>query len=99
MTVLNKGRNRSRIVMFRLSPDEYASLRSACLAANCRSISDYMRTELLELAQPGPADPAIHNRFSEIEQRLMELQRLIQDISVRISTFEPACGESSMAHR
>jgi len=29
----------------------------------------------------------------------MELQRLIQDISVRISTFEPACGESSMAHR
>ena len=99
MTVLNKGRNRSRIVMFRLSPDEYASLRSACLAANCRSISDYMRGELLELAYSGRTDSGIHNRFSDIDQRLLELHRLVQDISMRISSLEPVCVQSSAAGR
>ena len=99
MTVLNKGRNRSRIVMFRLSPDEYASLRSACLAANCRNISDYMRGELLELAYSGRTDSSIHCRFSEIEQRLVELHRLIQDISDHISSQEPSCAQSSAAGR
>ena len=99
MTVLNKGRNRSRIVMFRLSPDEYASLRSACLAANCRSISDYMRGELLEFPHDGSSNSNIHHRFLEIEQRLAELHRLIEDISVRISSIEPSCVQSTAANR
>lgn len=97
MTLLNKGRNRSRIVMFRLSPDEYTSLRSACLAANCRSISDYMRGELLELAYSGRTDSSIPRRFSEIEQRLAELHRLVQDISDRIASLEPSRSQSSAA--
>jgi len=81
MTVLNKGGKRSRMVVFRLSPDEYLSLRSTCLAANCRSISDYMRAD--------PSGPAVQSRFSEIDQRLLELLNLIQDISGRISGLDP----------
>lgn len=89
MTVMNKGRNRSRIVMFRVSPDEYVSLRSTCLAANCRSISDYMRAELLNPVHSEPSGPAIESRFSEIDQRLGELLNLVQNISGRISNAAP----------
>ena len=50
MTALNKGKNRNRMVVFWLFPDEYATLKSACLAANGRDISDDMRVELRPLA-------------------------------------------------
>jgi len=94
VTVLNKGSNRSRIVVFRLSPDEYLSLRSTCLAANCRSISDYMRAELLD-PRSRHSEPAVQSRFSEIDQRLMELRNLIQDISGRIAAIEPRASRTN----
>jgi hypothetical protein len=89
MTVLNKGGKRSRMVVFRLSPDEYHSLRSTCLAANCRSISDYMRAELLDPARSQPPGSTVQSRFHEIDQRLGELLSLIQDISGRIASLDP----------
>ena len=94
MTVLNKSGKRSRMVVFRLSPDEYLSLRSTCLAANCRSISDYMRAELLAPVRSEPSGPAVQSRFSEIDQRLVELLNLIQDISGRISDLDPRLSQA-----
>lgn len=87
MPVLNKARVRSRCVVFRLSPEEYAALRSASLAANRRSISDYMRGRLLGVAHSEPSDSGVERRFSEIDQRLEELHSLVEVLSSRISTL------------
>jgi hypothetical protein len=95
MTVLNKGGKRSRMVVFRLSPDEYHSLRSTCLAANCRSISDYMRAELLDPVRSQPPEATVQSRFSEIDQRLVELVNLIQDLSGRISGLDPRLSRAN----
>ncbi|MBZ5723966.1 MAG: hypothetical protein LAP87_03130 [Acidobacteriia bacterium] len=94
MTVLNKDQNRSRVVMFRLSPSEYEVLKSACLAANNRSISDYMRAELLDPLQSGSRGSSTQRRFSEIGQALGELHSLIRDLSGRLSALEPALSRA-----
>jgi hypothetical protein len=84
MPLLNKEKNRSRMVIFRLTQEEYDSLRSACVAANGRSISDYMRSELLALAHTDPRGQATESRFSEIDRKLDELHALIKEVSERI---------------
>lgn len=89
MPLLSKDKNRNRMVIFRLTQEEYDSLKSACLAANGRSISDYMRSELLALAQSGPGGDAVHRRFSGIEQKLDDLQALVKRVSERIDSGAP----------
>jgi len=39
---------RNRIVVFRLSQDEYRSLQDACIRAGARNLSDFTRSEVLE---------------------------------------------------
>ena len=60
---------RNRIVVFRLSQEEYSSLRLACVAAGSRNLSDFTRTELLTLVQPDPRESLIERKFMEIDRR------------------------------
>jgi hypothetical protein len=90
MFTLKEDKRKSRIVMFRLSADEYSFLQSTCLAANCRSMSDYMRAELLGPVHSALSGPAVENRLSEIDGSLAKVLNLIQHISGRISAIEPA---------
>lgn len=68
------------MVIFRLTQAEYESLKSACIAANGRSISEYMRTELLMHTQPDPLDA----KFGEIDRKLTALEDLVRGVSERI---------------
>ena len=80
MALLSRQRSRSRMVIFRLTQAEYESLKSNCIAANGRSISEYMRSELLTRSQLDPIDA----KFGEIDRKLTALEELVRGVSERI---------------
>ena len=77
---------RNRIVVFRLSQDEYDRLRAACTAAGGRTLSDFTRSELLTLVQTGNGGSTIERKFVEIDRKLSALQTMIKQVSECIAT-------------
>jgi hypothetical protein len=75
---------RNRIVVFRLTQDEYNTLKSACVAAGGRNMSDFTRSELLALVQSGSGKPVIEQKFVEIERKLTDLHAFVQRVSDRM---------------
>ena len=71
---------RNRVVVFRLTEEEYRSLKAACSAAGGRNLSDYTRSELLLALRPDGADLSIHRRFQEIDHKLKDLSHLLQEV-------------------
>ena len=65
---------RNRIVVFRLSQDEYRSLKEACDRRGARNLSEFTRTEVLELLQSGTIGGRLNCRFATIEQQIADLQ-------------------------
>ncbi|HEX3747287.1 MAG TPA: hypothetical protein VHW09_25300 [Bryobacteraceae bacterium] len=71
-----KREPKSRIVTFRLSEQEYASLRSAC--GNSRSsISDITRKCVLNWAEAQTSPPTVDQWLAAIHGRLDMLYRLL----------------------
>jgi len=77
---------RNRIVVFRLSQDEYDRLRAACNAAGGRTLSDFTRSELLTLVQTDNGGSTIERKYVEIDRKLSTLQTLITQVSERIAS-------------
>src|SRR3569832_2282472 len=72
-------KNRSRLVSFRLTPDELESLRVACLLKGARNVSDFARNAVLELSSGREhADAQLMDRFLLIEARVTELRGLVE---------------------
>jgi len=92
---------RNRIVVFRLSQEEYALLRAACAAAGGRNMSDFTRTELLSLVQTDAQGVTLERKFVEFERKLDDLYTLIQRVSERIGSPEAALagGHNGSGHK
>jgi hypothetical protein len=71
---------RNRVVVFRLTEEEYRSLKAACSAAGGRNLSDYTRSELLLALRSDGADIAIQRRFQEIDHKLRDLGHLLKEV-------------------
>ena len=68
---------RDRLVVFRLTKEEYGLLKSACAAAGRRSISEFTRAELLSIVQSDSVDASIREKLLDIDHKLnVLLQRL-----------------------
>ena len=65
---------RNRIVVFRLSQEEYRSLREACNRAGARNLSDFTRSEVLERLNPDAHGGHLANRFASLEQQIAAMQ-------------------------
>ena len=74
---------RNRLVIFRVTPEEYSSLMSACVAAGSRSLSDYTRSELLAMRQADSICAVVEQRFIDIDRKLKKLHALVKDLSER----------------
>ena len=79
---------RSRIVIFRVTPEEYSSLMSACVASGSRSLSEYTRSELLAMRQADLRDSIVERRFIEIDRKLSDLCALVQHVSERVIALD-----------
>ena len=70
---------RDRVVVFRLSREEYRVLQDASCARGARNISDFTRSALL-----GHLDL---DRFAAIEKRICELQSVVTRLSQLLEGF------------
>ena len=75
-------KRRNRVVVFRLTQDEYEDLKAVCSVRGARNISDFTRSELLtSIGQERRPDTALHGRLSEVDQKLSNLESKIQRMS------------------
>lgn len=75
---MNGSLRRSRMVSFRLSPDEYARLRTMCSAQGIRSLSDLARTAMQRLIEE-PKDEIgdLREQMRALAQELERLSRVL----------------------
>lgn len=66
---------RNRVVLFRLTQDEYQQVQQACTEGGARSVSDYARARILGLAA-GEA-----SALSHIEAQLAGLARAVEHLT------------------
>lgn len=77
---MKTAKPRNRVVIFRLTQEEYAVLQLACSQAGARNLSDYTRSELLSIVHSDP----IEQHLRDIEDRLTELQSRVTQLSDRL---------------
>ena len=65
-------------------------MRSACVAAGSRNLSDFTRTELLALVQTDGHGSGIERKFLDIDRRLSDLHDLVQRVSETVIAANPA---------
>jgi hypothetical protein len=80
-TEINKDLTRRRMVIFRLSAEEYQSLRKACAAAQARNVSDYVRTKALDLIQRQELSEALKQDLSSINRNLADVRAMVKQVS------------------
>ena len=74
-------KRRDRIVVFRLSQDEYEGLKAACAERGAASISSFARSELLTSLD--------RDRLSGVYRQLSNLESSVQRILEAITPKEP----------
>lgn len=70
---------KNRVIVFRISEDDYRKVQQLSDRVGARSLSEYARTVLLRSADPGGGEPqtltALATRLSDIEAKLDRLGR------------------------
>ncbi|HXB66778.1 MAG TPA: hypothetical protein VNY05_00935 [Candidatus Acidoferrales bacterium] len=78
MSALNP---RNRIVVFRLTLDEYESLKRACAEKGGRNLSEFTRSELLNLLRAQSEDYLIQTKLDAIERKLTSMHTDMREMS------------------
>ena len=90
---------RNRLVVFRLTQEEYEELKSVSFRRGARNISDFARSELLvSVARANGVDgaessPPIGHALNDMQRGLDRLVQLVEQISQRFPN--PAAAEES----
>jgi hypothetical protein len=75
-------RSRSRLVTFRLDPEEYAALRRVCLSTGARSMSEFAREAVLAGVDAGNASRGtLGGDLVTLTSRLHELDKVLKSAS------------------
>jgi hypothetical protein len=81
---MNPVEPRNRLVVFRLSQEEYRALKTACAIRGGRNLSDFTRSELLAMIQSEPVGPMVQRRLTEVEQTLTNLYTVLRELTHRL---------------
>jgi hypothetical protein len=75
-------RSRSRLVTFRLDPEEYDALRRVCVSSGARSMSEFAREAVLGSVDAGKASKtSLGGDLVTLTARLNELDKLLRSAS------------------
>ena len=78
-------RSRSRLVTFRLDPEEYAALRRVCISTGARSMSEFAREAVLMNVDAGTgAKATLGGDLVTLTSRLQELARQLKSTDALI---------------
>jgi hypothetical protein len=83
---------RSKMISFRLSPEEYQTLQSACLAQGVRSISDLARTAMQRVIAPTNQGDLLADEVRDLRDRVRKLSFEFNRLS-RLVEARPVNGE------
>ncbi|MBI1791633.1 MAG: hypothetical protein HYR60_29235 [Acidobacteria bacterium] len=75
-------KRRDRIVVFRLSQDEYEGLKAVCAARRAPSISSFARSELL-LALDRDRRPGLSQQLSSLQSSIRRMTQILEKIASR----------------
>jgi len=70
---------RNRIVVFRLSQEEYRALKEACDRCGARNLSDFTRSGILTYLR-GDSSSLMDRRFAMLEQEVASLKSRITNL-------------------
>ena len=73
------------MVVFRLTQEEYDNLRGVCSERGGRNLSDFTRSELMNLLGTDSLSGMMESRFSDVRHRLGELQDAISRLTTLVS--------------
>ncbi len=89
-------RSRSRLVTFRLDPEEYAALRRVCLSTGARSMSEFAREAVLASVETGNAPRGtLGGDLVTLTSRLHELDKVLKSATGLIGRVLGADPESA----
>jgi len=92
-------RRRTRVVSFRLSDDEYESLKQVSLAEGARSVSDYARLALCGLLG-GPRQSGrdgLEAKVCELDEQMQALQHELRRLQAVVGPEpEPLAGSGQI---
>jgi hypothetical protein len=80
---------RNRVVVFRLSQDEYRTLKEACERAGARNLSDFTRSEILEYLRSDALSDRLSRRLESLEQGITRMQLQLNSVLQGVSNAEP----------
>lgn len=85
---------RNRMVVFRLTQEEYEHLKGICITRGGRSLSEFTRSELLSFLGSDSLGGLLESRFADMKERLAELQDAVSRLTILVcSSPETGRGE------
>ena len=84
-------KRRNRIVVFRLTEEEYDRLKTVCVDRSAGSISDFARSALL-MSMGSEAAGGVDHRLAELEMTVRHISQLLERMANRCA--EQAVGET-----
>jgi hypothetical protein len=90
---------RNRVVLFRLTQEEYDEVQRACTEASARSISDFARARILGAPADGSSLAQIESRVEELSRSVQNLMRLLgHDSSPVEGVARPRADAAAAGH-
>jgi uncharacterized protein (DUF1778 family) len=90
---------RSRLVVFRLSEDEYRTLREACESRGGRNVSDFTRSEVLDYLKSVSLPDNAQVRCAALEQEIAGLKAAVTHLNGWLETKSRAGGTEASRER
>jgi hypothetical protein len=75
---------KSKMVSFRISPEEYQTVHEACLVQGLPSISDLARSALRKLIVDNAKPSALSDEIRELKDRIKLLSLEVERVSQRV---------------
>jgi hypothetical protein len=80
------GQTRGRLVVFRLSEDEYRTLREVCENRGGRNVSEFTRSEVLDYLNSGSLSDSAQVCCAALEQEIAGLKAAVTLLNRRLGS-------------
>lgn len=86
---MNGSLRRSRMVSFRLSPEEYEQLQSVCATQGARSLSELARAAMQRMISPGRGAKPLEHEVGDIRNQVRHLSDQVNRLSEVVESLQP----------
>ncbi len=85
---------KSRVVFFRITPEEYETLQNLCLASGARSISDLSRLAVAQYVARSlrPKKDPLEREVQRLRTQIQDLAASVKELSMLLKRCVPSDG-------